>query len=184
MQYKITKFPYKLLEGFTLHDIQNKNGKITLTFYHFDRVPGKKIQIVFYGDFIMPQSCLKQKVTFAAINPNIGFALRDKLLNLGDLDSFQEIIFFFTVDNIPIELKCGAKNLVINEVDEEKIVFRSRKMVMPGDLNGAGTLFGGRALSWVDEESAIFCVCQLGTHRVVTKVYSISWICSRTCYTA
>jgi acyl-CoA hydrolase len=41
-------------------------------------------------------------------------------------------------------------------------------MVMPGDLNGAGTLFGGRCLSWVDEEAAIFAYCQLGTPRLVT----------------
>lgn len=46
--------------------------------------------------------------------------------------------------------------------------FRTRKMVMPADLNGAGTLFGGRILSWVDEEAAIYAYCQLGTHRLVT----------------
>jgi acyl-CoA hydrolase len=41
-------------------------------------------------------------------------------------------------------------------------------MVMPGDLNGAGTLFGGRCLAWVDEEAAIFAYCQLDTPRLVT----------------
>lgn len=39
---------------------------------------------------------------------------------------------------------------------------------MPADLNGAGTLFGGQVLSWVDQEAAIYAVCQLGTHRLVT----------------
>ena len=39
---------------------------------------------------------------------------------------------------------------------------------MPGDLNGAGTLFGGRCLQFVDEEAAIYAICQLDTHRVVT----------------
>jgi acyl-CoA hydrolase len=48
------------------------------------------------------------------------------------------------------------------------MIFRTRKMVMPADLNGAGTLFGGRILSWVDEESAIYASCQLETHRIVT----------------
>lgn len=50
--------------------------------------------------------------------------------------------------------------------------FRTRKMVMPQDLNGAGTLFGGRALAWIDEEAAVFVICQLGAHRVVTKLMS------------
>ena len=53
-------------------------------------------------------------------------------------------------------------------IETEEIVFRTRKMIMPADLNGAGTLFGGRCLSFVDEESAIFAACQLGTHRLVT----------------
>lgn len=47
--------------------------------------------------------------------------------------------------------------------------FRTRKMIMPAHLNGAGTLFGGQALAWVDEESAVFATCQLGTGRLVTK---------------
>lgn len=50
--------------------------------------------------------------------------------------------------------------------------FRSRKMVMPGHLNGAGTLFGGQALAWVDEEAAIFAACQLGAGPLVTKFMS------------
>lgn len=40
---------------------------------------------------------------------------------------------------------------------------------MPAHLNGAGTLFGGQALAWVDEESAVFATCQLGSNRLVTK---------------
>ena len=39
--------------------------------------------------------------------------------------------------------------------------FRSRKIVKGADLNGAGNLFGGRTLEWVDEEAAIFAFCQL-----------------------
>jgi len=41
-------------------------------------------------------------------------------------------------------------------------------MVMPADLNGSGTLFGGRCLSFVDEEAAIYACCQLETHRITT----------------
>lgn len=39
---------------------------------------------------------------------------------------------------------------------------------MPADLNGAKTLFGGRCLSWIDEEAAIYATCQMGTHTHVT----------------
>lgn len=51
-------------------------------------------------------------------------------------------------------------------------MYRTRKMVMPANLNGANALFGGQALAWIDEEAAIFAVCQMGTHRLVTKAMS------------
>ena len=47
--------------------------------------------------------------------------------------------------------------------------YRSRKMVKGEDLNGAGNLFGGRALAWIDEEAAIYAFCQLGSKNLVTK---------------
>lgn len=47
--------------------------------------------------------------------------------------------------------------------------FLSRRLVMPGDLNYAGSLFGGRALEWIDEEAAIYAICQLETNVLVTK---------------
>jgi acyl-CoA hydrolase len=50
--------------------------------------------------------------------------------------------------------------------------FRTRKLVKHGDLNPNETLFGGRLLEWIDEEVAIYVICQLGTKRVVTKVIS------------
>jgi acyl-CoA hydrolase len=51
--------------------------------------------------------------------------------------------------------------------------FRTRKMVMSGDLNAANTLFGGRALEWIDQEAAIFAYCQLGFPKhLVTKLIS------------
>ncbi len=50
--------------------------------------------------------------------------------------------------------------------------FRTRKLVKHGDLNPNETLFGGRLLEWIDEEVAIYVICQLGTKRVVTKLMS------------
>ena len=50
--------------------------------------------------------------------------------------------------------------------------FLSRRLVMPNDLNYANSLFGGRALEWIDEEAAIFAACQMGTTRIVTKKMS------------
>jgi acyl-CoA hydrolase len=40
---------------------------------------------------------------------------------------------------------------------------------MPNDLNYAQSLFGGRALAWIDEEAAIYAICQLETNCLVTK---------------
>ncbi|MYM63687.1 acyl-CoA thioesterase [Pseudomaricurvus sp. HS19] len=51
--------------------------------------------------------------------------------------------------------------------------FFSRKWVMPEDLNPNGSLFGGRLLSWIDAEAAIFAMCQLGHDKhLVTKYIS------------
>lgn len=51
--------------------------------------------------------------------------------------------------------------------------FYSRKWIMPEDLNPNGSLFGGRLLSWIDAEAAIFAMCQLGKDRhLVTKFIS------------
>lgn len=50
--------------------------------------------------------------------------------------------------------------------------YHSRKIIKPQDLNPNGTLFGGAVLSWIDEEAAIFVLCQLGKGRIVTKYMS------------
>ncbi|OJX70945.1 MAG: acyl-CoA thioesterase [Micrococcales bacterium 73-13] len=50
--------------------------------------------------------------------------------------------------------------------------FHTRKWVRPEDLNANGTLFGGSLLKWIDEESAIYAIIQLGNPRVVTKFVS------------
>jgi acyl-CoA thioesterase YciA len=50
--------------------------------------------------------------------------------------------------------------------------YRTRKLIKPGDLNPRGTLFGGRILEWIDEEAAIFAICQLDSPNIVTKAMS------------
>ncbi|MXV52550.1 acyl-CoA thioesterase [Pedobacter sp. HMF7647] len=50
--------------------------------------------------------------------------------------------------------------------------FHTRKWIKPEDLNPNGTLFGGSLLKWIDEEAAIYTMCQLGSNRVVTKFMS------------
>lgn len=50
--------------------------------------------------------------------------------------------------------------------------YRTRKLIKPGDLNSRGTLFGGRILEWIDEEAAIFAICQLNSPNIVTKAMS------------
>ncbi|MCC5854420.1 MAG: acyl-CoA thioesterase [Idiomarina sp.] len=47
--------------------------------------------------------------------------------------------------------------------------FLSRRLVMPNDLNFAGSLFGGRILEWIDEEAYIYAACQLEAKSLVTK---------------
>jgi acyl-CoA thioesterase YciA len=52
------------------------------------------------------------------------------------------------------------------------MIYRSRKIVKYEDLNPRGTLFGGQLLKWVDEEAAIFAICQISDRMVVTKAMS------------
>lgn len=52
------------------------------------------------------------------------------------------------------------------------MLFRTRKLVRPVDLNAGGSLFGGQLLKWIDEEAAIFAMCQLDNQRVTTKFLS------------
>lgn len=50
--------------------------------------------------------------------------------------------------------------------------FYTRKWIKPEDLNAHNTLFGGRLLAWIDEEAAIFAMCQVGEKNMVTKFVS------------
>ena len=52
------------------------------------------------------------------------------------------------------------------------MIYHTRKLVKPEDLNAGSTLFGGTLLRWIDEEAAIFVMCQLDSQRVVTKYIS------------
>jgi acyl-CoA thioesterase YciA len=47
--------------------------------------------------------------------------------------------------------------------------FHTRKWVKPEDLNPNATLFGGKLLSWIDEELALYSIIQLENTRIVTK---------------
>ncbi len=55
---------------------------------------------------------------------------------------------------------------------EPKMSFNTRKWVKPEDLNPNQSLFGGRLLQWIDEESALYAVIQLENYHVVTKFIS------------
>jgi acyl-CoA thioesterase YciA len=50
--------------------------------------------------------------------------------------------------------------------------YRSRRLVRHEHLNPRGTLFGGTCMQWIDEEAAIYVICQLGTKNIVTKLIS------------
>jgi len=52
------------------------------------------------------------------------------------------------------------------------VKFRTRKVVKPDDLNCQYTLFGGRLMSWIDEECGIYCACQMQTKTLITKYIS------------
>lgn len=52
------------------------------------------------------------------------------------------------------------------------MIYRTRKLIRPEHLNPRGSLFGGICLKWIDEEAAIYAICQLGTSNIVTKVVS------------
>lgn len=41
------------------------------------------------------------------------------------------------------------------------MIYRTRKLIKPEDLNSRGTLFGGQLLKWIDEEASIYTMCQL-----------------------
>lgn len=50
----------------------------------------------------------------------------------------------------------------------EEPIPAGRHLVMPKDLNPAGSLFGGQLMSWLDEAAALYAMCQLNTKNIVT----------------
>ncbi len=50
--------------------------------------------------------------------------------------------------------------------------FFTRRVIKPNDLNPSNVLFGGALLSWIDEEAAIYAMCQMKSRRLVTKFMS------------
>jgi len=54
--------------------------------------------------------------------------------------------------------------------------YRTRKLIKPEDLNAGNTLFGGRLALWIDEEAAIYTMCQLDTKHIVTKTASFNFL--------
>jgi len=56
------------------------------------------------------------------------------------------------------------------------MIYNSQRMVMYPHLNAAGILFGGQALSWIDEEAIIFGAHLLDTTRLATvKMSEVSF---------
>ncbi|MEY3903671.1 MAG: hypothetical protein RL189_2977 [Pseudomonadota bacterium] len=58
------------------------------------------------------------------------------------------------------------------EIGGENYMSMSLRLIMPGDLNAAGRLFGGRLMEWVDEIAALYCMSQLARKQIVTKKIS------------
>ena len=56
------------------------------------------------------------------------------------------------------------------------MIYKTRKLIKPEDLNAGNTLFGGKIMQWVDEEAAIFAMCQLDTFNVVTRTVTFDFI--------
>lgn len=66
-----------------------------------------------------------------------------------------------------------SKDCLLNSNAKEKnMKFHTRKWIKPEDLNPNGTLFGGRLLQWIDEESALYAIIQLENPKTVTKFMS------------
>jgi len=175
MKYKINKFPAHLFEKTIFTDVKNEGSNWILTFYKKPIEANNKITISFTGEQNLINN-LNKEITSVSINQTLGFSLQNKLLKTSsyeEIDDYQQLnivsdIGFFQFGSTQF----AAKNIVVEEIDSDDIVFRTRKMVMPANLNGAGTLFGGKALEWVDEESAIYASCQMGVRHLVTAYMS------------
>lgn len=73
--------------------------------------------------------------------------------------------------NQPVSGKPNLSSHTV-EIGGENYMSMSLRLIMPGDLNAAGRLFGGRLMEWVDEIAALYCMSQLARKQIVTKKIS------------
>ncbi|MGZ3734947.1 MAG: acyl-CoA thioesterase, partial [Bdellovibrionota bacterium] len=64
------------------------------------------------------------------------------------------------------------KPAIIADPDAAGYLRSYRRIVMYGDLNSAGSIFGGRLVAWIDEATAIYASCQMNARRIVTAKIS------------
>ena len=163
------KFPKHLFIGTTLTCGEIDGNKCRLTFYK-DPSINKKVIVTFNGVIASKGEPLDKLFYNISLTDTVGIRVMNELQKLNqDHNDYDQLFISFEDGS---EMLCGVKNLVIEEVEPCNITFRTRKMVMPGDLNGAETLFGGKCMSWIDEEAAIYAACQMGVKRHVTKLIS------------
>jgi len=160
----MTNFPEHLFKGtsFIYKDI--RGDKVTLQFQ--EPFHGKPIVITFNGVVSIKGDPMDKETQSVGITNTVGFHVMTELQNL--YQNYNEYAQLFISFKDGSELICGVKNLVIEELEPDNMVFRTRKIVMPADLNGADTLFGGKAFSLIDEEAYVYCACQLDYTKLVT----------------
>lgn len=79
------------------------------------------------------------------------------------------VIQFFN-NNFHNVLSFFRRNFVLT--NKKKMNYHTRKWIKPEDLNPNQSLFGGKLLQWIDEESALYAIIQLENPRCVTKYIS------------
>lgn len=159
------KFPKHLFVGTTLTCSEIDGNKCRLTFYK-DPFLNKKVVITFNGVIASKGEPLDKLFYNISLTDTVGIRVMNELQKLNQDHNDYEQLFISFKDGS--EMLCGVKNLVIEEVEPSDITFRMRKIVMPADLNGSKTLFGGKAFSLIDEEAYVYCACQLGYNKLVT----------------
>lgn len=162
------KFPKHLFKRTILTSIETDGEKCKLRFQ--EPFHGKPVVITFNGVITLKENPMEKEFHNISLTDTVGIRVMGELQKLNQDHNDYEQLFISFKDGS--EVMCGVKNLVIEEVEPSNIVFRMRKIVMPSDLNGAKTLFGGRCMSFIDEEAAIYAACQMGVRRHVTKLIS------------
>lgn len=163
MKYIINKIPKHLFEGTFLLSIENKGDKCKLV---FSDETERKVLITFNGVFTKVGDPLDKKFKSISLTEEVGICTIFGIQKInGRINDYEQLFISFEEGR---ELICGVKNLVVEEVVPSNIVFRTRKMVMPADLNGADTLYGAAAFAMIDQEAYVYCACQLNYRKLVT----------------